>query len=82
MLSRPFAVLNAPDGLAVKFSLPIGTGGWPAISRFETIQPMLTSVESSIETSRNAPSPSAPRRTSAAQIANAAVMPPSVSHTG
>ena len=36
---------NVPDGLAVMFSLPIGCGRTPAISQFETTQPMATSVD-------------------------------------
>ena len=82
MLSRPRPVLNAPDGAALTFSLPIGVGRAPAISQFETAQPMATSVASSIETSMNSPSPVRARRNSAAATAKAAVIPPIVSHTG
>ena len=51
MLSSPLPVRNVPDGLAVMFSLPIGAGFTPAISRFETAQPMATREDSSMETS-------------------------------
>ena len=82
MLSRPRPVRNAPDGAALMFSLPIGVGRTPAISQFETAQPIATSVASSIETSMSSPSPVRARRNSAAAIANAAVIPPIVSQTG
>ena len=82
MLSRPSPVRNVPDGLAVMFSLPIGSALTPAISQFETAQPMATSVDSSIDTSMSSPSPLRSRRNSAAAIAKAAVMPPIVSATG
>ncbi len=57
MLSRPRPVRKAPDGAALMFSLPIGTGRTPAISQFETAQPIATSVASSIETSIASPAP-------------------------
>ena len=82
MLSSPRPVLNAPDGAAVMFSLPIGVGWMPAISQFDTAQPIVTSVASSIETSIHSPSPVRPRRTNAAAMAKAAVIPPIVSQTG
>ena len=71
-----------PDGLAVMFSLPMGSGFTPAISQFETAHPMATSEDSNMETSMSSPSPVRPRRTSAAAMAKAAVMPPMVSATG
>ena len=64
------------------FSLPMGCGFTPAISQFETAQPMATRDASSMETSMNSPSPLRSRRNSAAAIAKAAEMPPIVSATG
>jgi hypothetical protein len=46
-----------PDGAAVKLSLPIGTGGWPPISRLAATQPISGMIESSSATSMNCPSP-------------------------
>ena len=69
MFRRPSPVRNVPEGLAVMFSLPSGCGRTPAISQLETTQPIATSVDSSIDTSMNSPSPVRSRRNSAALIA-------------
>ncbi len=69
MLRSPVPVRNAPDGLAVMFSLPSGCGRTPAISQFDTTQPIATSVDSSIDTSISSPSPLRSRQNSAAEIA-------------
>ena len=82
MFKSPSPVRNVPEGLAVMFSLPMGCGFTPAISQLETAQPMATREASSIDTSMNSPCPVRSRRTSAAAMANAAVMPPIVSATG
>ena len=79
---RPSWARKAPDGAAVKLSLPCGCGSTSAIRKLETAQPIAVSAESSIETSMSAPSCVTLRRTSALEIANAAVMPASVSATG
>src|SRR6266508_976665 len=82
MFNSPSPVWNVPEGLAVMFSFPMGCGFTPATSQFETAQPMATSEASSIDTSMNSPSLVRPRRTRAAAMAKAAVMPPMVSATG
>ena len=46
-----------------------GCGRTPAISQFDTCQPIATSVDSSIDTSMSSPSPVRSRRNSAAVIA-------------
>jgi len=61
--------------------LPSGEGCAPAISQFETTQPMVAITDSSMETSMKTP-PVRSRPFNAAQMANAAVMPPIVSAIG
>ena len=77
----PSAVLNVPDGLAVKLSLPFGMGAFPAIRWFDTTQPIVAITASSIETSIKVPRSSA-LLARAAATAKAAVMPPIVSPIG
>src|SRR5690606_39826396 len=81
MLINPSPVLNAPDGLAVMLSLPIGWGSCPATRKLETTQPIVAMAASSIETSMNTPSLRL-RSAKDAAIANAAVIPPTVSAMG
>ena len=46
MFITPSAVLNVPDGLAVKLSLPFGVGAFPAIRWFDTTQPIVAMTAS------------------------------------
>ena len=82
MLILPSPVGNVPEGLAKIFWLPMGTGTMPAMSEFTTTQPIAASVDSSIDTSMNSPSPVRACRNKAAQMAKAAVMPAIASLAG
>src|SRR5580704_10433022 len=78
----PSAVRNVPDGAAVKFSFPIGTGMTAALRKFDTTQPIEARVASRIDTSIMRPRPVERVSTREAQIESAAVIPPRVSHIG
>ena len=79
MFTKPSRVRNMPEGAEVGFSLPFCCGATPAMRWFDTVQAIVASVASSIDTSMTQPRTGA---FSAAVIASAAVRPPTVSDTG